>query len=200
MRFGRTLQRLAADWLYCLLQGLLSFVDIAFWLLGVVVSPLLALVLGPRLAAALETGVNWLADLHDRLAAWRQRRPRLDDGPRQPSTWRSLRCLGTNALSLPVHVVVLLVFPVAMAWAPLHSRLLGWALSQRLPAAGPEPDRRGGHGLVGMRERVRALGGTLTTGPDDAGGFRVRAVLPLDPTGPVDTGTVPTDRPDQEDG
>lgn len=34
-----------------------------------------------------------------------------------------------------------------------------------------------GHGLAGMRERVHALGGALTTGPADSGGFTVHAVL-----------------------
>ncbi|MEU3350134.1 sensor histidine kinase [Streptomyces sp. NPDC037389] len=36
-----------------------------------------------------------------------------------------------------------------------------------------------GHGLVGMRERVRLVGGTLDTGPLPEGGFRVAARLPL---------------------
>ncbi|MFE7899569.1 sensor histidine kinase [Streptomyces sp. NPDC057424] len=40
-------------------------------------------------------------------------------------------------------------------------------------------DRGGGHGLLGMRERVTALRGTLTTGPRYGGGFRVHAILPL---------------------
>jgi signal transduction histidine kinase len=35
-----------------------------------------------------------------------------------------------------------------------------------------------GLGLVGMRERVSALGGQLQAGPQDDGGFRVRAELP----------------------
>ncbi|GAA4448559.1 sensor histidine kinase [Phytohabitans houttuyneae] len=37
----------------------------------------------------------------------------------------------------------------------------------------------GGHGLVGMRERVAALGGEFTAGPAESGGFRVYATLPL---------------------
>jgi signal transduction histidine kinase len=40
-------------------------------------------------------------------------------------------------------------------------------------------DRVGGHGLVGMRERVAMFGGSLDAGPDPAGGFRVRAVIPV---------------------
>jgi signal transduction histidine kinase len=35
-----------------------------------------------------------------------------------------------------------------------------------------------GLGLVGMRERVSALGGRLRAGPQDGGGFQVRAELP----------------------
>ncbi|MEU5715466.1 histidine kinase [Streptomyces sp. NPDC020403] len=36
----------------------------------------------------------------------------------------------------------------------------------------------GGNGLVGMRERVLGLGGVFVSGPTEAGGFRVSAVLP----------------------
>ena len=38
-----------------------------------------------------------------------------------------------------------------------------------------------GHGLVGMRERVMMLGGSLDVGPTGDGGFRVAAVLPVSP-------------------
>lgn len=67
---------------------------------------------------------------------------------------------------------------------------------------GPSPEPDGaplettgtGHGLVGMRERVRLVGGTLDTGPLPDGGFRVTARIPLIPT-PAHT---PSD-PDEED-
>jgi signal transduction histidine kinase len=37
-----------------------------------------------------------------------------------------------------------------------------------------------GNGILGMRERAAALGGTVQTGPRPGGGFRVRAWLPVD--------------------
>ncbi|MFK4068060.1 sensor histidine kinase [Streptomyces sp. NPDC029674] len=37
----------------------------------------------------------------------------------------------------------------------------------------------GGHGLLGMRERVTALGGSCSAGPRYGGGFRVHAILPV---------------------
>jgi signal transduction histidine kinase len=41
----------------------------------------------------------------------------------------------------------------------------------------------GGNGLLGMRERVMALGGGFVSGPTDGGGFRVSAVIPADLAG-----------------
>jgi signal transduction histidine kinase len=41
------------------------------------------------------------------------------------------------------------------------------------------PFDSGGHGLVGMRERATAVGGRLTAGPAEAGGFLVQVELPL---------------------
>ncbi|MFC3572824.1 sensor histidine kinase [Streptomyces yaanensis] len=46
----------------------------------------------------------------------------------------------------------------------------GSAQAARLPS--------GGNGLLGMKERVSALGGVFVSGPTDAGGFRVSAVIP----------------------
>ena len=47
------------------------------------------------------------------------------------------------------------------------------------PPAAPLEASGTGHGLVGMRERVRLVGGTLDAGPLPDGGFRVAAQLPL---------------------
>ncbi|WP_214403179.1 sensor histidine kinase [Pseudonocardia lacus] len=53
------------------------------------------------------------------------------------------------------------------------------------PWAPPPADTTGStrtrHGLVGMRERAELLGGSVTSGPDPDGGFRVTARLPLSP-------------------
>ena len=45
---------------------------------------------------------------------------------------------------------------------------------------GPSPELVGaGHGLIGMRERLRVHGGELDAGPRPGGGFEVVARLPL---------------------
>ncbi len=46
------------------------------------------------------------------------------------------------------------------------------------PAAPARPGHRGGYGLIGMRERVETLGGSLRAGPRPGAGWSVRATLP----------------------
>jgi signal transduction histidine kinase len=41
--------------------------------------------------------------------------------------------------------------------------------------------RNGGHGLIGMRERVALYGGELEAAARPEGGFLVHAVLPVEP-------------------
>ncbi|QRP51316.1 sensor histidine kinase [Amycolatopsis sp. FDAARGOS 1241] len=58
-------------------------------------------------------------------------------------------------------------------------------LEQVTVGAGGPPKRvprlqvAGGNGLIGMRERANVYGGTLEVGPAPAGGWQVRAVLPV---------------------
>ena len=49
------------------------------------------------------------------------------------------------------------------------------------PGVAIQPGRTsGGNGLRGVRERVRALGGSLTTSETADGGYALRAELPAD--------------------
>lgn len=51
-------------------------------------------------------------------------------------------------------------------------------------AAAPDMPASGGHGLVGMRERVAAHGGSVQAGPRAGGGFEVAAHLPRETSRP----------------
>jgi signal transduction histidine kinase len=65
---------------------------------------------------------------------------------------------------------------VLVHWGDEELRL---AVADRGP--GPDPGQEGGHGLVGMAERMRLYGGELETGRRAGGGFEVRARIPLAP-------------------
>jgi signal transduction histidine kinase len=64
---------------------------------------------------------------------------------------------------------------VRIAWSGDRVEL---AVRDLGPGNGAAPGSDEGHGLIGMRERVRLLGGELRTGPAAGGGFEVLAVLP----------------------
>lgn len=49
----------------------------------------------------------------------------------------------------------------------------------RRNADGPVPTDGSGHGLLGMRERAAAVGGTLLAAPEPNGRYRVQATLPI---------------------
>ncbi|MCJ0871997.1 sensor histidine kinase [Streptomyces sp. AP-93] len=64
---------------------------------------------------------------------------------------------------------------IHLSWEP---RVLELRVDDDGPATG-DPAGGSGTGLVGMRERAAALGGTIEAGPRTDGGFRVLARLPL---------------------
>lgn len=66
---------------------------------------------------------------------------------------------------------------VHLTWAP---RELALEVRDDGAGGGDIMPNGSGHGLVGMRERVRLHGGELRAGPVDGGGFAVRARLPLE--------------------
>jgi signal transduction histidine kinase len=71
--------------------------------------------------------------------------------------------------------------PGAAATVRLEARD-GWLhidVTDRGSAAAAPVPAPGGHGLLGMRERVGQLHGTVQAGPLDGGGWTVRASLPL---------------------
>jgi signal transduction histidine kinase len=52
-------------------------------------------------------------------------------------------------------------------------------ITDRGPARDEPPESTGGHGLVGLRERVLRYGGQLDAGPLADGGFRLRVTMPV---------------------
>ena len=68
-----------------------------------------------------------------------------------------------------------------------HPQQLAVEVCNGPPPGVPQPTAaaRTGHGLLGMRERVLAVGGWLEAGPTLDGGFRVRALLPTPEVDPA---------------
>ncbi len=67
---------------------------------------------------------------------------------------------------------------VALAWHPdrVELTIRNAVLSDPAP---PPAEAPRGHGLIGMRERAQLVGGAVEAHPDGAGGFVVRATLPV---------------------
>ena len=120
-----------------------------------------------------------LAGLDDLLATFERTGLRIscrreEDRPLPPATdvvaYRVVQESLTNARKHAGQVEVRLVL-----------RLRGPALSIVVENDGPPvPARPESHGLTGMRERVTALGGSLTASPRPLGGFRVSCRLPAE--------------------
>ncbi|SEM18613.1 sensor histidine kinase [Streptacidiphilus jiangxiensis] len=137
-----------------------------------------------------------LADLDDLLASFRATGTRLDVERRgnpepvpasaQLAAYRIVQEALTNARKhapgAAVHVLV------EYHRDELHLAVVNdphRAAGHRHRSKPDEPSGGAGHGLIGMRERAGALGGSVEAGPDAAGRYRVRARLPLNLTHPV---------------
>ena len=77
------------------------------------------------------------------------------------------------------------------ATVSVRLRGVGDGIELEISDSGGQVSRRAdgtGHGLIGMRERVSAVGGTVTAGPKSAGGWLVRAYVPRSPAHAVALG------------
>ncbi|MFI6641771.1 sensor histidine kinase [Streptomyces sp. NPDC050504] len=84
-----------------------------------------------------------------------------------------------HASTTPLVTVTVVPAPDDAPSPALTVRVANSAPSLSEQGALGDRGRRGGTGLIGLTERVEALGGTLEAGPDGADGWRITAVLPL---------------------
>lgn len=143
-----------------------------------------------RLSAII--GVLRVDDAREPAAALREDVMSTVDGARKAGMLVELRRLGLDITAPPmVEETVQRVVQEALTNAAKHApgaeiqvRLERMTDRTRVTVTNEAPDRpprdsRGtGMGLVGLAERVRVLGGSLTAGPRENGGFEVSARLP----------------------
>jgi signal transduction histidine kinase len=133
-------------------------------------------------AAGLSPGPEQLSDLVERFAG---RGPavqlRLPAAPAEPAwppevTTTVYRVVQESLTNVARHAGGAREVTVTLAH---DQRAITVEVTDDAPAASsPRFPHAGGYGLVGMRERVEALGGTLSAGPRAAAGWSVLAALP----------------------
>lgn len=114
--------------------------------------------------------------------------PALVDGARTAGVTVSLSLDGTDGLADGIGLSVYRIVQEALTNVVRHAAPTRSAITVAVSEetvrvevtnSGPRVVRGpGGHGLIGMRERVAVYGGTFEAGPRPAGGWRVLAVLP----------------------
>jgi signal transduction histidine kinase len=130
----------------------------------------------------LTPGPEQLTDLVDRFAGRGLAvQLRLPDGPADPTwppevTTTVYRVVSEALTNISRHAPGAREVAVTLA----HDRqAITVEITDDAPPAGPPRfPHAGGYGLVGMRERVEALGGTLSAGPGPGAGWSVLATLP----------------------
>ncbi|MGF1645793.1 MAG: sensor domain-containing protein [Kineosporiaceae bacterium] len=189
---------LSRDARFLLRTGLVGVGALPLAILVTASACLVVVMVGGPLLAVLLPPVRGLAGVQRRLVAGRTGRE-LDPpyaGPvpgaaddlvhrlQEPATWRDLAWLWVQSgLALPA---------LLLWWAPRPAGALAGAVtaaSESLlgrPPAGhlttrPGPAPGAGYGLVGMRERITLLGGTMHAGPREPAGWEVSATLPVPP-------------------
>jgi len=135
----------------------------------------------PDDAGGVSAGAEELTDLVDRFAGRGSAvQLRLPDGPADPG-WPPELATTVNRIVAEALTNVTRHAPDASAVAVTlaHDReAITVEVTDDAPAAGARFPHASGYGLAGMRERVEALGGTLSAGPRPAAGWAVRATLP----------------------
>jgi signal transduction histidine kinase len=150
-----------------------------------------------------EAGREALAELRGFLRTVREEaeddaapQPTLDDVPRLAGTMGdsglrvTLRREGAGEVPLGVQAGAYRIVQEALTNTLRHARASAAEVLLRIDESelcvrvrddgtGGGSVRKGGHGLLGMRERAGLLGGTLAAGPRAGGGFEVEARLPL---------------------
>jgi signal transduction histidine kinase len=129
----------------------------------------------------LKPGPERLSDLVERFAATGPAvRLRLPDGPADPDwppevSTTVCRVVQEALTNVTRHAAGAGEVTVALAH---DRRAITVEVTDDAPPGAPRFPQSGGYGLVGMRERVEALGGTLSAGPGPGAGWSVVATLP----------------------
>jgi signal transduction histidine kinase len=133
-------------------------------------------------AGGLTPGPEQLTDLVDRFAG---RGPavqlRLPDGPADPTwppevTTTVYRVVSEALTNITRHAAGAREVTVTLAHD--QQAITAEITDDAPPAGSPRFPHASGYGLVGMRERVESLGGTLSAGPAPGAGWSVLATLP----------------------
>ena len=136
-----------------------------------------------RLRPALLVELGLDAAVGELVRFWRARRPDIDF---------KVALTDDGALSEPLREILYRVVQEGLSNAVRHGQpgrikvalqIEGGEAVVRIAddgAGADAPAREGGLGLVGMRERIEAVGGTMQAGPDPAGGWSVIARAPVE--------------------